>query len=157
MTDRCATVREAIPDVAAGRATAGVERLAQKHVATCRECRAELALARAVYATRAHAPEGTAERVLAALRSQRRTRSRAGWGLAAAAVAALALGIGIASGPHGVPDVATAELGEDETEGELWLSDDGVLAGAPVWETLSDEALAELLEELVPSPTGGQA
>jgi hypothetical protein len=42
-------------------------------------------------------------------------------------------------------------------EGDLWLSDDGVIAGAATLDGLSDEALAQLLEELTVGASGGAA
>jgi hypothetical protein len=42
-------------------------------------------------------------------------------------------------------------------EGEIWLSDDGLVAGAPAFDDLSDEALLELLDELSSTSTGGTA
>jgi hypothetical protein len=39
----------------------------------------------------------------------------------------------------------------------LWLADDGLVAGAPSLEELTDEALAQLLEELSVGSAGGAA
>lgn len=157
MTHDCATVREMIPDVAGGRLAGEAAGVVEVHVVACGDCRGELELARSLYATRPGVSVDMSGRVLSALRHRRRFASRPTWGLAAAAVAALALGIGISSGP-GIPASSSdEEMATEVNEEELWLSDDGVLAGAPVIETLSDEALAELLEELAAPSTGGQA
>lgn len=155
----CATIRDAIPDVAAGRAGDEERARVEAHADGCDDCRAELALARALFRARETAPLDLSRRVLMTLRRAGRSPRRPWWGISAAAVAALALGIGITSRTPEARLPASTDLAvETEDEGELWLADDGVLAGAPVFETLSDEALAELLEELTPTPsTGGQA
>lgn len=151
----CATAREMIPDVAGGRLDAADTRAVERHASSCGDCRAELALARLLYASRASAPEGLRDQLVRANRRERRSIRRPWWGISAAAVAALALGIGITSRPaqeEPRTDVADAAL-----ETELWLGEDGFLAGAPVLEALSDEALTDLLEDLTPQTTGGQA
>ena len=44
---------------------------------------------------------------------------------------------------------------KDTGDEGVWLSDDGLLAGAPALDGLSDEALLQLLEELVGGSAGG--
>lgn len=154
----CATARVTIPDVVGHRATAEEVAAVEAHAATCDDCAEEMRLAASLYEGRPRLPVDLSDRVIATLRTKRRSAVRPWWGLSAAAVAALALGIGITSQPatDDALDAADAVAIESE-EGELWLSDDGVLAGAPVLEVLSDDALAQLLEELTPTPDGGQA
>lgn len=154
----CAAARDLIPDLAAGRTLVGDTAAVEEHVADCEECFGELKLARMLARSRPTIPTDLTERVLAKHRSRRRALHRPWWGISAAAVAALALGIGITSesAPEGGDDVG-AEVALEQEEGELWLSDDGILAGAPVLEALSDEALAQLLDELTPAAEGGQA
>jgi predicted anti-sigma-YlaC factor YlaD len=152
----CGTTRETIPDVVASRATVDEVAAVEAHTATCEDCAAEMRLAAALYVGRPQLRMDLSERILATLSVRRRSTLRPWWGLSAAAVAALALGIGITSQPASDIDLAD-ELAVESEEGELWLSDDGVLAGAPVLETLSDDALAQLLEELTSEPSGGQA
>lgn len=149
----CGRVRELIPDFASGRLRDdGV--VVVEHVSGCAECRAELALAQALYASRAEAPPELARRVIVAVRS-RRAGHRPWWGVTAAAVAALALGIGMGSeAPSTVPgDVP--EFAYETEEGEEWLADDGLVAGAPALEGLTDEALVQLLDEMVLTTAGG--
>jgi hypothetical protein len=121
-----------------------------------------LVLARALFASRVEIPEGLADRIVDAVQRDRRTarRVRPWWGISAAAVAALAVGIGIVSerGTNGdafdLPEYAAeVELADDE----FWISDDGMLAGAPAVDALTDEALAELLDELAMGSAGGAA
>lgn len=154
----CGTIREQIPDVAAGRAGAEVVASVRSHVASCAECAVELRLAGLLFESRPRMPKDLSGRVLAAHRASRRSLQRPWWGITAAAVAALALGIGIHSRPSGnLPPSSTEDLVVDTEQEELWLGDDGVLAGAPVFDALSDEALAALLEELSAAAPGGQA
>ena len=42
-------------------------------------------------------------------------------------------------------------------EGDIWASDDGLMAGAPLFDELSDEALLQLLDELALGSAGGSA
>jgi hypothetical protein len=73
----------------------------------------------------------------------------------------VALGIGVIS--NGRPTVEVA--GEVEVpgmvagveEGSLWVADDGLVAGAPTLDGLSDQALLLLLEELSAGTAGGAA
>lgn len=152
----CGAVREMIPDVGAARADEAARVLVESHAAGCFECAEELALTRTLFAARPEIPVDISQAVVSRVRRAPRTVSRPWWGISAAAVAALALGIGITSGPGPDAGLDGIVVVEAEDEDELWLSDDGVLAGAPVWETLSDEALAELLDELS-ALQGGQA
>ena len=155
----CGAVRELIPDVGAGRTDEVARAAVEVHVARCSDCAEELALARTLFASRSAIPVDVSETVVRRYGRQTTTTTRPWWGISAAAVAALALGIGITSGPGpeaeldlGTELVAEVEVDDDE----FWLSDDGILAGAPVFEALSDEALAELLDELS-TLQGGQA
>lgn len=153
----CGAVRESIPDVIAGRADDVEAARVESHVAGCSECAEEMALARVLFVSRSRIPVDVSGTVVARLRKDVRAPTRPWWGISAAAVAALALGIGITSGPG--PDAgldAGLELVVEAEDDEFWLSDDGILAGAPVFEALSDEALAELLDELS-TLQGGQA
>ena len=150
----CGTIRELIPGFVGSRLSSGEIEDIERHLSGCAECRDELELAQMLFASPARVPEGLADRVIEAVRADRRPVHRPWWGISAAAVAALALGIGIMSDPSvsvtDVPDFAS-----EIEEGELWMSDDGLLAGAPSLEGLSDEALLQLLEEL--SATEGAA
>ena len=153
----CGTVRELIPDLASERLDATARARIGAHVSACTECRHELALVRALRESRAAVPAGLAGRISRAVRRDRRTARRSWWGISAAAVAALALGIGMASEPIGpvVPELAPAFASDEDAETDLWLSEDGLLAGAPALEALSDEALLQLLDELAAGTSGG--
>ena len=156
--DECGSVREWLPDHAAGRLDQVRSARVDGHVASCEECREELDLIVLLRAGTPGAPEGLSDRVVQAVTSRRRPAHRPWWGLSAAAVAAIALGIGIASDQGGVPTAGSSEgFASEFEEGEFWVSDDAMLAGAPTLEELTDEELAALLEELLAETPGGEA
>lgn len=158
----CGRVRELIPlwarrlereDVArAGKApirhagpTAQVTAQVEAHLAACRECRAELELARALFRSRPAVPEGLADRIVMRLRQEREGARHPAWALTAAAIAALALGIGL----HGdVPDPDAPPFAQEPAETWTWDPEDGVVAGAPMLDDLTDQDLTVLLASL---------
>jgi len=154
---KCEWIRELIPDYAAGRLTDDEIALAGLHFADCNECRDELDLVHLVFSSRAMEPEGLAVKINAAVHSRRVTGHRQWWGAAAAAVALLAIGLNVILDRSGPGDLPLAES-EFEIESEnLWLTDDALIAGAPMLGGLSDEALTQLLEELTVGTSGGAA
>lgn len=162
----CGTVRDRLPDQADGRLSVEEARSVEVHLASCRACGTEAETIRTLRAGRPDVPPGLHERVRAAARAElgRRSASETAtptgsprparrwefprWSLAAAAVAILALGSSffLIDGPESESEdpFRTAF----ETAPSTWLSDDAVVAGAPVLDDLSDDALASLLEEL---------
>jgi hypothetical protein len=153
----CETVREWIPDYVSGRLDSLDETSTQSHLNVCDECAAEVALARLIFASRVEVPDGLANRVRDAVRRERTPVSRPWWGISAAAVAALALGIGISSDNPDQIEISVPGYAYEIEEGDMWLSDDGLIAGAPAFEGLSDEALLQLLDELDVGGAGGAA
>ena len=154
---KCEWIRELIPDYAAGRLTDDEIALAGLHFADCNECRDELDLVHLVFSSRAMEPEGLAVKINAVVHSRRVTGHRQWWGAAAAAVALLAIGLNVILDRSGPGDLPLAES-EFEIESEnLWLTDDALIAGAPMLGGLSDEALTQLLEELTVGTSGGAA
>jgi anti-sigma factor RsiW len=155
----CGTIRELIPDFVGSRLPADDLEIVEAHVLTCADCRAELELAQMILAGRPAAPSGLLDRITRAVeldRVDRRAPTRTWWGISAAAVAALALGIGITSKPASQGSEVPGYAYEVD-EGEIWVSGDGLLAGAPLFDGLSDDALAQLLDELSTGQTGGSA
>lgn len=151
----CAEIRELLPDRAAGRLGDELSVRVDEHVTACGDCRAELELVGMLHATRVVPPTGLEERVVGALQRRRPVVHRPWWGLSAAAVAAVALGIGISSGPGLGTGSGAVPIATEFDEGDFWVSDDAMLAGAPSLEELSDDALAQLLEELAAETSGG--
>ena len=154
----CEVLADRLPDWAAGR-VAGPEAAAiSAHVQTCADCAAQAAVLRALVASRPAAPAGLSERISLALeqpshgapRASTRWR-RPAWAISAAAVLVLAVGTALlrqTAAPTAVT-VASSALGDVvEEESVVWIADDGAVAGAPVLDDLSDEALATLVEEL---------
>ena len=156
----CATVRELIADFVGSRLGAEGLETVDAHVTECGACRAELELAQAILAGRPRVPAGLAERVTRAVLADRRAARRPWWGLTAAAVAALALGIGMSS-ETSRPPVEVPGFAQEAAAEDVWLSEDGLVAGAPLFEEmfedLSDDALRALLDELSIDQAGGSA
>jgi len=152
---RCDLVQERLPDLAAGTLSEEEAGILRVHVDGCAECREVWTLVALLRKGRAEAPADLASRIEGSVRFRRRSTSRPWWGLAAAAVAALALGIGVTSERGSTPEVPAFLAGTEDAS--LWLSDDGMVAGAPTLGDLSDEALMTLLEEMGAGPSGGAA
>ena len=152
----CGMIRELIPDFVSSRLGTEDLEVVEAHLTECADCRDELELAQMILASRPHAPAGLLQRITRAVAADRRAPSRPWWGLTAAAVAALALGIGMSSEQsQGVQDVPG--FAYEVEEEDVWLSDDGLVAGAPMFEGLSDETLLQLLDELSLEGSGGAA
>ena len=144
----CGTIREYLPDFAAGRLGPDQVGAVEAHLPSCAECRAEFELIQMLLDAPPVVPERLADSVVSVVRTSRRSGRRPWWGISAAAVAAIALGIGVSTDRAGNVAGPVPEFASEADEGEAWLSDDGLLAGAPSIDGLSDEALLELLEEL---------
>lgn len=157
----CGAIRDLIPDFVASRLATDETDRVERHMRACADCRAELELVRTLLASRASVPDGLLERIVrdavSGAVSGRRTPARTWWGISAAAIAALALGIGITSEDSAEPPLDVPGFVSEAEEGAIWLSDDGLLAGAPALDELSDEALLQLLDELTTGSSGGAA
>jgi predicted anti-sigma-YlaC factor YlaD len=155
---RCEIVRERLPDFVGGRLAPSDAVEVQAHLGECTECRDEAALVGLLYAARPAAPAVLAPRIEGAARAPRGRAYHPWWGVAAASVAAVALGIGVMSREGPAPeDAEVPGIVAGVGEASLWVADDGLVAGAPALEGLSDEALLQLLEELDTGTTGGAA
>lgn len=152
---RCETVQDRLPDHVAGLLSEGESERVRVHVRDCPECRDTLAVVTLLREGRGAAPAGLADRIQGSVRFRRRSPTRPWWGLAAAAVAALALGIGVASDADRT--VVVPAFVAEASGASPWLTDDGVIAGAPTLGDLTDEALLTLLEEMGAGPSGGAA
>jgi predicted anti-sigma-YlaC factor YlaD len=157
----CEMARERLADLVGGRLAPAEAALVQAHLDTCAECADEAALVRLLFSARPAAPADLARRIEGSASVRRRHAYHPWWGLAAASVAAVALGIGVVSKDTPLVEVAGEVevpgivVGVEETS--LWVADDGLVAGAPALEALSDEALLQLLEEMGTESTGGAA
>jgi hypothetical protein len=166
----CEAIKDLLADVAAGGLSQDEVDPIQHHLDSCADCRAELELLRGLRAAliqelavppnlegmiqaRVKEEFGQALEEGVGSRSpevgaQPRHRWVPTWALSAAAVTVLALGTGIiwnrVSTDGRLDPLAVAS---QEPLPESWLWDDGLVAGAPVFDGLSDEDLEALLRE----------
>lgn len=165
----CETILDRLADRVAER-VGPVERAEiDRHLEVCAECRSEAEVLRALrIAGPATVPVGLEGRIRSAVAAEGAVGSgtdtlsitsgrgsRPGrvpsWALGAAAVFVLALGTPFLVDRMESPDAALSDGSELEADvpiASVWTSDDGLIAGAPALETLTDEELALLLEEL---------
>ena len=157
-------IRDLLPDWVAGRLASDAAERVERAVRRDPGLEREAEMLGLLHRGRPRAPEGLEARIVDAVRAA----SDAGaadagparglpagavwrWGLAAAAVLALALGTldPREREPAAEPSGAGGALDRlvYEEAGSPW-SDDGVIAGAPVLDGLSEDALTTLLEEL---------
>ena len=163
----CERVRDHLPEWV-GKALHG-EELArvEEHLSSCPECRGEAEVVRALIEIRPEAPVGLEARIQARLREERSVKPEASrsegrtiplfgrgrwaptWGLSAAALVVLSLGIGVIWDGE-APEVTLdpLEVAVQEPLPEAWLWDDGIVAGAPIYDGLTDEQLETLIQEL---------
>ena len=150
-------IQDRLPEWVADRLDLEEARKVRQAVESDAELRAEADLLRSLRRTRAEVPAGLEDRILAAVtRARSPGASEDGtahrweiprWVMAAAAALVAALG---------TLDVATrgSEAGTDpyavalEAAPGTWQGDDGIVAGAPVLDDLSDQALDHLLREM---------
>jgi hypothetical protein len=163
--------------MASGALEAGPLQEVEAHLADCQDCREELGLLRAIWNARPEPPAELEARIRARVREEfgsetapasihapKRKGGRGGLviplfgrryplptsALPAAAVIILALGVAVIWQP-GPPEVSQDPVQvvlAEEPLPESFLWDDGMVAGAPVFDGLSDEDLEILLAEL---------
>jgi len=147
----CEWVRDRLPDRVAERLDGQERERLDAHLTDCPECREELALVRALRASRPEPSTALEQRVRSGLRSVpavgARTTARPWW-MAAAAVLVLALGTGVVWDQLNVGSSdPEAVLLADDLDSDLWPGGETMVAGGLVWEDLSDEELEALLED----------
>ncbi|MFC1660732.1 zf-HC2 domain-containing protein [Gemmatimonadota bacterium] len=160
---RCDRVRELLPDFASGVLPLEEAREVEAHLPVCQECSGELEVIRLLDRARPAAPAGLEGAIKERIRTelsggQARESSRVlplrtpsrwapGWALSAAALIFLALGTGVIWSQRNAGREDPLEVAVQEPLPEAWLWDDGMIAGAPDFDGLSDDELAALLEE----------
>lgn len=151
----CEAVRDRLLEYRAGALGALDAAATRAHLDRCAECASEVELLRDLDGARRKAPEGFAERVMAAYRGE---REATGFGarfralpLAAALAGILIVGAVIARTGFG-PATPADDPAATQVEAGLailpWPGDDGVLAGAPALDALTNDEIEALLEEL---------
>jgi len=163
----CAEVQDRLPDRAAGRLSAEEAGTVDRHLEDCVECLESLATVTLLVASRPAVPQGLEARIRAAVREAAAMPEpasatpsagpgsrgwaswlRPAWALPLAAVLALAVGVPVVLSTRGDAPEPAGVLALADGEAGLWFDDDLMVAGAPALSELSDDALAELLEEL---------
>lgn len=153
MNTTCESIRDQLPDLAAGRLAPGEGAAAESHLEGCADCQEEFRM----LALLAQAPppvpgdleakiRGAAAGGVSPVAAPGRGRRWFGptWGLAAAAVMALLLGRTLVD----TGDDGSGELLLAGGDLPVLLEDDGVVAGAPMLDGLSEEDLLALLDEM---------
>jgi anti-sigma factor RsiW len=161
MSMTCEGVQDLLPELASGRLEGGERQAVAAHIEACGECRGALETLALLAAAPPSVPAGLEARIRSRLRDEFAPRPSVGstpvararrrwllpapaWGLAAAAVVALVMGRTLLSTGPDRPELLA--LGEEDIP--LLLADDGMIAGGPVLDGLTDDDLALLLEEL---------
>jgi hypothetical protein len=163
-------MREVLPEWILGTLGPELRTEMTRHLASCPDCGREEEVLRRLLSVRPMPPEGLAARIQARLKEEiaigsepespktprdvmplfRRHRWTPTWALSAAAVVILSLGIGIVWNGAEIPEVGqrSSQDATEEPAPEAWLWDDGMVAGAPVFDGLTDDQLETLIEEL---------
>lgn len=168
----CETIRDHLPEFGSGSVAPEIGRMIEAHLASCQDCEKELGVLLALRSARPKVPAGLEARIQARIREEMaeelaragdETQSRGSrvipiftrwrsvapaWALSAAAIVILALGTAVIwnRGPT-KPIEDPILVASQEPLPEAWLWDDGIVAGAPVFDGLSDEDLEALLKE----------
>ncbi|MFH1764241.1 MAG: zf-HC2 domain-containing protein [Gemmatimonadota bacterium] len=167
----CETIRDRIPEFSAGVVTPEEGGMIEAHLVSCADCQEDLEVIMAVRGARPEVPSDLEARIQARIRKEMTRERSAGsgedsrqtnpaipifgrrrfapaWALSAAAVVILALGTGVIWNRQ-APDLFQDPIvvASQEPLPEAWLWDDGMVAGAPVFDGLSDEELEALLKE----------
>jgi predicted anti-sigma-YlaC factor YlaD len=162
----CGAVRALLPEWKAGLLPREEAVSLEAHLAGCPACRKEQEFLEVLLLARPEAPPGLEAQIQARVRQEvlqgasgernrsvlpfaRPRRWIPAWALSAAAVVVLALGARLILGPGGsdaTDDPQQVALQEPLPEAWLWA--DGMVAGAPVFDDLSDEELEALVRAL---------
>jgi predicted anti-sigma-YlaC factor YlaD len=150
----CEYVREVYPDVLNGTAASSVVHDIRAHIASCDECRADIAVLDALHAHVVHVPAGMHERVRqAVLQPRSRWRlSRSEIAMAATLAGAIITGSVLMQSPQSVEQKPAARAvpavaQPHQTLGTVGV-EDAMLSGKSSLDDLSVEQLKKLLGEI---------
>jgi anti-sigma factor RsiW len=166
----CDGIRDVLPEWVLGALDVEEMEKVREHLSACPDCAGEEGVLKMLLASRPGPPAGLEARIQARVMEEMSeggsvepARGEAGviplfrrrgwaptWALSAAAVVILSLGIGVIWNGADVPEVLQdpVQVAVDEPLPESWLWDDGLVAGAPVYDGLTDEQLEALIQEL---------
>jgi anti-sigma factor RsiW len=162
--DNCDGISDLLPTYAADTVAPEDAKAVEAHLASCPVCRSELDVIRLLDRGRPEAPPGLEAAIKQRVRSELEERGaevparalrfptarqrRRAWALSVAALLTLALGTSVIWTRMSEQGGGGIEVAVQEPLPEAWLWDDGMIAGAPDFDGLSDEELVTLLEEL---------
>lgn len=167
----CDQVQDRLPEFLGGRLDDAERERVQSHLEGCADCAAALEVVQLLAAAPPRpVPTGLESRLQTAVRAEvfgppargaapatRRGWRTPQWALAAAAGLALAVATPVLMEQMGPVGPASTEVAVDDAEVTAmlteslpspWFGDEGTVAGAPVLDDLSDDALLQLLEEM---------
>ena len=147
----CEYVRDVYPDVLNGRADDALVQSVRAHLATCADCRTEVAVVNSLHAHRPTVPAELHARVASAVVQQRGrfTFSRSSLGMAATLAAALIGGSVILQNQQPEPNGAATAQHADAPLGVGFVGvEDAMLSGQGSLDDLSVEQLETLLREI---------
>ncbi len=144
---RCEEMRDDLPDLLAGDLEEVGKGRVEEHLETCAGCRARLDLLRELRAARPEPPEGLERRIEEALLAVPAGRRWMRIAVPVAAALVVALGTALLQRGGGRPDEPAGFVWLESVPA-FWHTEDGVVAGAPLLDELSEEVLENLLQEM---------
>lgn len=147
----CNTVEPLLPDLAHNTLQPEVLEEVRAHLESCASCRNQVEFLHRLHRARPEPPRELAGRIQSAVREQSLRPTGIGiprWAMSAAAIVVLSLGSAIIWQSRGPVEMDPfADFAADPLPLALFV-DDAMVAGAPSFAGLSDDALEQLLAEM---------
>ena len=147
----CNTVEPLLPDLLHDALQPEVLEEVRAHIESCAACRSQVDFLHRLHRARPEPPHELAGRIQSALRKQSLRTSRIGiprWAMSAAALVVLSLGTAVIWQSRGPGEVDPFDQLLEEPLPLALFADDAMVAGAPSFAGLSDDALEQLLAEM---------